>query len=87
MLSSPQRTKYENLNSTAFKKESTAFYHLTDDSAKLKINEASEYLLDCSEADGYDPELEKVIEGIDEKLGFSNFTNLQDFIEFNEKRK
>lgn len=51
------------------------------------INKKSERLLDSPGDAEFDPELEKVIEEIDDKLGFSNFTDLQDFVAFNEKRK
>jgi hypothetical protein len=82
----PLRQKYENLNSTGFKKSSTAFYHVNANT-QLKINSKNEFRLTQAEEVESDPEIDRIIDEIDAELGFCNFTDLDEFVKFNEKRK
>ena len=76
------------MNSTGFKKSSSAFLHLGKDNT-FAFNKDCKYLLETKNAnndDLDDPEIDRIIEEIDAELGFCNFSDLDEFVKFNEKR-
>jgi hypothetical protein len=69
-----------------FKKNSSAFYVLNSEN-KLVPNKDYQFLISNDDEEEFDPEIEAIYEEIDSKIGFCNFSNLDEFVKFNEKRK